>query len=249
MTKQPALVGIVPRKGLWPKIQKERWYHIPVESAPLNVSFIEYLAFYFPKAFGEEHRYKVAYYAPVLGVETKKRIELFPKESGHERANKDYFQFHLGQIKELPKPIPCKKWRRIIHIPTSLEKLLTAKEINDLWDTSPLEEKMYLELKRREIETERQFYVKVDGRIYCLDFGIFCKKGNIDLECDGEKYHTLPEALARDRKRNNQLASFGWSVLRFSGKEIRQAIGDCFKIIEKTIGNLGGLTKTMELVR
>jgi len=36
MTKHPALVGIVPRKNLWPKIQKERWYHIPVESASKN---------------------------------------------------------------------------------------------------------------------------------------------------------------------------------------------------------------------
>ena len=25
------------------------------------------------------------------------------------------------------------------------------------------------------------------------------QKGNIDLECDGEKYHILPEALAKDR--------------------------------------------------
>jgi len=110
-----------------------------------------------------------------------------------------------------------------------------------LLDTSPLENKIYQELKKREIEAERQYYVKVGGKIYCLDFGIFCKKGNIDLECDGERYHVLPEALTRDRQRNNQLTSFGWSVLRFSGKEIRQAIGDCFKTIERTIRNLGGL--------
>ena len=44
---QPALVGVVPRKELWPIIQKEKWYHIPVESAPNNISFVEYLAFTF----------------------------------------------------------------------------------------------------------------------------------------------------------------------------------------------------------
>ena len=241
MKNQPALVGIVPRRNLWPRIQKERWYHIPVESAPKNATFVEYLAFYFPKAFGDKYQYKVVYYAPVLDIKIKKRIKLFPEEPGHKRASEDYFQFYLGPIKELPKPIPSKRWRRIIHIPTSLEKLLSAGEINDLWDTSPLENKMYQELKKREIEAERQYYVKVGGEIYCLDFGIFCKKGNIDLECDGERYHVLPEALTRDRQRNNQLTSFGWSVLRFSGKEIRQAIGDCFKIIERTIRNLGGL--------
>lgn len=243
MKKHPALVGIVPRKNLWDVIREQKWYHIPVESAPKNAELVEYLGFYFPKAFGEKYQYKVVYYAPVLDIETKKRIELFPGEPEHQRANKDYFQFHLGPIKELPKPIPSIGWRRIVHIPTSCEKLLSAQEINDLWDTSPLEEKMYLEMKKREIAAERQYYVKVNNRFYCLDFGIFCKKGDIDLECDGEKYHILPEALARDRERNNELTSFGWNVLRFSGKEINQTIKNCFTKIERTIGNLGGISE------
>ncbi|MBU4481825.1 endonuclease domain-containing protein [Patescibacteria group bacterium] len=243
MNKHPALVGIIPRKNLWDIIQEQRWYHIPVESAPKNAVFTEYLGFYFPAVFGEERRYKVNFYAKVKKVDTVKRIELFPEEKEHQRANKDYFQFHLEEIKELPKPIPSIRWRRIVHIPTSCEKLFTAEEINDLYDTSPLEEKMYLEMKKREIATERQVYVKVNNRFYCLDFGIFCKKGDIDLECDGEKYHILPKALAKDRERNNELTSFGWRVLRFSGKEINRTIKNCFKTIETTIENLGGISE------
>ena len=45
MPKHPALVGIVPRKNLWPIIQEEKWYHIPVESAPKNAELAEYLDF------------------------------------------------------------------------------------------------------------------------------------------------------------------------------------------------------------
>lgn len=242
MNKHPALVGIVPRKNLWTIIQKERWYHIPVESAPKNAIFAEYLGFYFPSVFGEKMQYKVIFYAQVKKVDTVKRIELLPEEKYHKRANKEYLQFHLGKINELPKPIPSNRWRRIIHIPTSCEKLFTAKEINDLYDTSPLEEKMYLEMKRREITPERQLYVKVGRKIYCLDFGVFCKKGKIDVECDGEKYHILPEALTRDRVRNNELTSFGWYILRFSGKDINKTFKNCFTNIEKTIQNLGGIS-------
>ena len=55
MSKHPALVGIVPRRNLWSRIEKEKWYHIPVESAPKNAKFVEYLAFYFPKVFGEKY--------------------------------------------------------------------------------------------------------------------------------------------------------------------------------------------------
>jgi len=241
MSKQPALVGIVPRKNLWPIIQKERWYHVPVESAPKNTPFVEYLAFYFPAVFGERLKYKVTYYAKVQKIDTVKRIQLFPEESGHKKAQKDYFQFHLGKIKELPNPIPSKRWRRIVHIPTTQEKLFNAQEINDLYDTSPLEEKMYQEMKKHKIETERQWFVNVGGENYCLDFGIFCNKGSIDVECDGEKYHTLPNALAQDRQRNNQLTSFDWRVLRFSGKEINHSLQNCFKIIKTTINNLDGL--------
>jgi len=247
MSKHSALVGIVPRKNLWPIIQKEKWYHIPVESAPKNALTVKYLAFYFPEVFGKRLQYKVNYYAEVQKVSIAKRIQLFPEESEHERAHKDYFQFHLKQIKELPNPIPSKRWRRIVHIPTNLEKLLSAKEINDLYDTSPLEEKMYLEMKKRKIEGERQFYIKVGDQIYFLDFGVFCRKGNIDIECDGERYHILPDALTRDRKRNNQLTSCGWQVLRFFGREINHNLQGCFKIIERTVGNLDGLAQSVPI--
>lgn len=241
MLKQPALVGIVPRKNLWQIIQEKRWYHIPVKSAPRNFSFIEYLAFYFPKAFDEKEQYQVIYYAKVKSVKITKRINLFPEAIGHPKANADYFQFHLSQIKTLPQPIPSQRWRRIVHIPTSYQRLMAAQEINDLYDTSPLEEKMYQNMKRRKISAERQLYVKANDNNYCLDFGIFCQKGNIDVECDGEKYHILPEALAHDRKRNNQLASLGWRVLRFSGREINRTVLNCLGMVETTIGNLGGL--------
>ena len=237
----PALVGIVPRKNLWDVIQKEKWYHIPVKSAPRNAKFAEYLGFYFPAVFGKEMKYRVNFYAKVKKVDIVKRAALFPKEKKHVRADEDYLQFHLGKIKELSKPIPSKNWRRIVHIPTSREKLFAAKEINDLYDTSPLEEKMYLEMKKRKISAERQYYVKVEKKYYCLDFGIFCRKGNIDVECDGEKYHTLSESLIRDRNRNNDLTSLGWSVLRFSGEEIDQGIKNCFVNVERTIRGLGGI--------
>ena len=238
---KPALVGIVPRKNLWPIIQSQRWYHIPVKSAPRNVLEVKYISFYFPSIFGEKLRYQVIYYAPVLNIDTVKRIQLFPDEPKHPRKNKDYYQFHLDKIKELPHPIPSKRWRRIVHIPTSRQRLFTAEEINDLYDTSPLEEKMYRALKRRGINPERQLYVYLDSQTYCLDFCIFCQRANIDLECDGERYHNLPDAFWKDRLRNNQLASFGWYVLRFSSREIYHNRRDCLTVVKRTIHTLKGL--------
>ena len=240
-TKTTALVGIVPRKKLWPVIQKEHWYHIPVESAPRNVKNIQYVGFYFPAAFGDEFQYKVTYYAPVSGIEVLKRIELFRDEPSHPRAKKDYYRIKLGDIEKLSRPIPSKRWRRIVHIPTTYKKLMSAQEINDLWETSPLEDTMYMALKKRKIRPERQFYVHAGKSTYCLDFCIYCKKGNLDVECDGESYHTMPEALTRDRQRNNELTAHGWSVLRFSGRQIRETMPECVYLIEKTIRIHNGL--------
>lgn len=238
---KPALVGIVPRKSLWPIIQNERWYHIPVESSPRNILGVEYVAFYFPSVFGKKLKYQVLYYAQVLNIGIVKRVQLFPDEPKHPKKDEDYYQFRLGKIKELPQPIPSRRWRRIVHIPTTLQKLFTAKEINDLYDTSPLEEKMYRALRRKKINPERQMYVYLGKQTYCLDFCIFCQKANIDLECDGERYHTLPEAFATDRLRNNQLTSLGWHVLRFSSREIYRNLGNCLTITERTIHTLNGL--------
>ena len=42
MPEEVALVGIVPRKGLWSLIERERWYHIPVESAPGNALSVRF---------------------------------------------------------------------------------------------------------------------------------------------------------------------------------------------------------------
>ena len=238
---EPALVGIVPRRDLWPIIQAQRWYHIPVKSAPRNVSEVEYVSFYFPSAFGEKLKYRVIYYAPVLNIDTVKRIQLFPDEPKHPRRDNDYYQFHLGEIKELPHPIPSRRLRRIVHIPTTLQKLFTAQEINDLYDTSPLEEKMYRAFKKRKINPGRQVYVYVGNQTYCLDFCIFCKKDDVDVECDGERYHSLPEAFTRDRVRNNQLTSFGWHVLRFSSTEVYRNLKNCLNTVERTIHILKGL--------
>jgi len=57
----------------------------------------------------------------------------------------------------------------------------------------------------------------------------------------------LPEALAKDRERNNELTSFGWRILRFSGKEINQTINNCFGKIERTVGSLGGISEVKVL--
>lgn len=40
------------------------------------------------------------------------------------------------------------------------------------------------------------------------------------VECDGHRFHTSPEQVARDKRRDRYFASKGLSVMRFTGTEI-----------------------------
>ena len=96
--QKTVLIGVVPRVELWPIIRAERWYHIPVRSAPRYLYLVQYVAFYFPGAFHEKYRCRVFYYAPVKRIEVVKRVDLFPAETKHPHAQEKYFKLRLGGI-------------------------------------------------------------------------------------------------------------------------------------------------------
>lgn len=232
-------MAIVPRKKDWEILKTQHWYRIPVKSAPEVINQVKFLAFYQPKVF-EAEKWSVNYCAEVLDLEIVKRIDLLPDESKHIRSGNKYYKITIGDLKALPGPIRSRRWRRITFIPTTFNQLLEAKEINDLYRTTPIEEKLYLSLKQEKIPAERQFFIYDTQKTCCLDFAIFCRDGKLNVECDGEAYHSTKEAQIKDRKRDNGLTSIGWSILRFSGKEIYQSSKDCVRQIKRTIKFLKG---------
>lgn len=107
------------------------WYRIPLKHAPGPFQ-ADYLAFYQTKAFGRE-RWAVNYYARVRSCRIVKRRELFPDEPWHPRAEDDYYRVELGPLQRLERPIVSQRLRRVTFIATTLGKLLSALEINDLF--------------------------------------------------------------------------------------------------------------------
>lgn len=222
----------------------QHWYRIPVRSAKKLLKRRwppEWLAFYQTKVFGSE-RYSVRYYARVIDVREAFRWQLFPDEPINDKTNRRYYQLVLSPLEQLPQAIPSLRWRRIVFIPTTWEKFHSATEINDLYDDSPLEDRLWSELKRRKIEAQRQYFVPTRKRHYFLDFAIFCHAGKLDVETDGDTWHADPERIPLDNERNNDLTGLGWSILRFNGKQIREATVDyCIPEIMKSVNRLDGL--------
>lgn len=201
---------------------------------------VRFLAFYQTRLFGDE-KWSVNWYAPVHGMSKVTRRELLVDEPGHPRAGAEYFRMALGELKRLPNPIPSRRWRRIVFIPTSLERLLHAQEINDLFKVSPIEEKLYFTLQDAGLPAERQYFVREGGAGYMLDMAVFCRDGNLDVECDGDTYHSGRDKADADRERDNTLTTAGWHILRFSGRRVVGETDRCVETVRRTVRRLGGV--------
>jgi hypothetical protein len=126
------LVVVVNNAADWARICAEHWYRIPQRRAPARLA-AAYLAFYHTKAVGET-RWSVAYYAPVLRYHLLPRRALLPAEGDHPRADDLYYRLELGEVEALPRPIPAQRLRRLTFLSTTLERLLRAQEVSDLWE-------------------------------------------------------------------------------------------------------------------
>jgi very-short-patch-repair endonuclease len=145
-------------------------------------------------------------------------------------------------LQRLQHPIFSRRLRRISFIPTTGHKFVNAVEINELYSGKHLEDRLWAELKRRGIEAERQAFVYVKRKPYELDFAIYCANGQINVETDGDRWHTNPKRAAKDNLRNNALETEGWRILRFNTHQIQEEMAAyCVPTILENISKLGGI--------
>jgi hypothetical protein len=131
------------------------WYRIPLRTAPKVVA-VDWLAFYQPATFGEGHKWRIEYAAPVTGHELAPRIDLFKDEPDHPRAMEEYYKIQLGPLAALPRPIPAAEWKRVTFLYTTGERLMNAETLNGL--TVYDDERAVLWRALRERALERQQY-------------------------------------------------------------------------------------------
>ena len=247
MTKRGEVLVAIMNEARDLQIAREQhWYRIPVASVERFLKdrcAPELLAFYQTKAFGDEGC-AVNYFARVLDIHKVTRRELFPEEVQDKKAGQEYYKVMLSPLESLTQPIFSQRFRRIVFIPTTLEKFAHAVEINDLYDASPLEDRLWAVLKLNGIPAERQEFIDINGRLYELDFAVYCADGNLDIETDGDTWHAALERIPLDNRRDNDLQTAGWSHLRFNTKQVREEIAEyCVPKIQENIARLGGLDK------
>ncbi len=253
MAEQDAvLVAIINNVADFMLVKEQQWYRIPVLS--ITDRFRKrwppsWIAFYQTKIFAHE-AYAINYYARVADIRRVGRRQLFPRERENQKSNKQYYQIFLHQLQRLPKAIISRRRRRIIFIQTTWRKFINAVEINDLYDESPLEDRLWDEFRRLRINAERQELVQTGNRNYALDFAVYCEHGNIDIETDGDLWHANPQRAREDNIRDNDLKTAGWHTLRFSTNQIREEMTSyCLQTITNNINNLGGIKEDGQMSR
>lgn len=237
----PVLVVVMNDPADLARAQEQGWYRIPLDRAPRRVA-AEHLAFYQTAAFPAEERWAVRWLAPVRGYHIVRRRDLLPDEATHPRADDRYYRVDVGPLTPLPKPIPSRRLRRITFIPTTLERLLTAEEINDLWLKSPAQERLWAALRQADLHAERQYPLREDLPQYVADFALPCRKARLALIVTDE-----PQADAELREGpapDYLLAAGGWTALRVTCADLLGDLDNLVAQIKALTIALGGLTPT-----
>ena len=244
------LVALMPRVSSLDILKNEGWYHIPEESAPKPWP-PRMLAFYQGKVFGKEQAYQVQYYGEVSQIDILPRKELFPDdEKNLAKAEKKYYRLELKSLEVRETPIISYRPRRLVFIPTTHKKFELAEQINDLFNGSFLEDRLWKTLKRSKMLAERQWKLVIKSKLFFLDFAIFCKNGKLAIETDGYTTHyDSIRKIDEDTWRQNEIINDEWHLLRYTTNQISDEGAPYLEQIQTQIKLLGGLEAPDEFKR
>lgn len=238
------LVCWLKNKGDLDILIDEGWYRIPVKTHLTGLNNFRHFAFYQSSVFKND-KFRIKYYGELKKFSVAKRKNLFPQEKLNEKSELEYYKIEIKNLNTLSRPVISKNGRRVIFLKTTREKLLNAAEFNDLFHGSPLEDKLWNNLKKNNLFPERQVFFGNIKRHYCLDFAAFCRDGLLDIECDGDKYHLNKTKAIEDNLRDNFLTSNGWNILRYSSGQLENLKG-CLQEIRYTVYSKGGILKSVK---
>lgn len=235
------LVALLPKKTALKTLKKEGWYHIPVETAPKRFP-PKAMAFYQGRVFGKD-AFQIRYFGEVERIDIVPRKELFPKDKRNlHKAERLYHRIQLKDLQMRYSPIVSYRPRRLVFVPTTMEKFQLAEQINDLFDGSPIEDRLWSALKYINVLAERQWKIVVQEKDYFLDFAIFCKNGKLAVETDGYTYHYDDRnQIDYDTWRRNEIELDGWRFLHYTTKQVKDDWIPYLGQIQKAIEQLGGV--------
>lgn len=205
----------------------EGWYRIPQRRAPRRIG-ADYLAFYQTGAFkSQAEAQTVTYYAPTRRYRLLTRRDLLPDEPDHPRADDYYYRIEIGPLQRLENPVPAERLRRVTFIHTTLDRLLTAADVTELFALDTPFDQLWSALREHQLRPLRNRLL--DERP--VDLTLRARGGYLGVNCV-EDTMTL-EARAR-------LQHERWEILNLPAARIEQDLEGCLRQIGVALLELGG---------
>ena len=234
------LIAYLPSRKDLAIAQNKHWYRIPVSTKRVPVMVknktVELIAFYQPKVFKED-AHLIRFYGKVKSVSKVKRKNLIKDEPLNPKNEDLYYKIQIEKLLRLPHSIRSLRKRRLLFIPTTLDRFNNAYEINDLFIGSPLEEKFWAEFKRIGLSAEREYFESIGKHHFYIDFALFCKNRKLAVECDGDTYHNDKTSVQYDKRRDNLLESRGWNVMRYTTNDIEYHFDESISLVREAVNH------------
>ena len=205
----------------------EGWYRIPQRRAPKRIG-ADYLAFYQTGAFGEDDAAQtVTYYAATRRYRLLTRRELLPDEPEHPRAEDYYYRIDIGPLQRLACPVPALTFHRVTFIHTTLDRLLTADNVRELFRTEDPFEQLWGALREHDL---RPLKNRLAGETP-VDITLRARGGYLGINC-------VEDAAAQERRLPPLRER--WEVIDLPVSRIAQDLNGCLRAIGAALIGLGG---------
>ncbi len=235
MKDKKVLVGVITGSADLSHLFSKGIYRIPIEFEPAQD--FEIIAFYESSNIFD-FKGKIQYYASVKNVEYVSAKEISKEFDIKDPQHKDYLLYSLGKIMKLEEPIINNEKMRISFYYTTLKKIKESSTINQLFNIPAIEEIVKVMLDELNIDYKREYILRINKeKFYRLDFAIFINNRKIDIECDGEKWHSIKAQRQKDRVRDNDLISFDWEVIRLKEKFIINKKSECIELLKRKLSS------------
>lgn len=225
--RRTVLVAVVASAEDWQRVAAEGWYRIPQRRAPRRIG-ADYLAFYQTGAFkAQGEAQAVNYFAPTRRYRLLTRRDLLPAEADHPRAGDYYYCIDIGPLQRLPQPVPATTYHRLTFIHTTLDCLLTAADVRDLYRHTDPFEQLWQALREHNLRPLKNRLV--DGRP--VDIALRARGGYLGIQC--------VERSTTQERSQGQLPE-RWMFLHLPGTQIEQDLEGCLRQVGAALISLGG---------
>lgn len=222
--RRTVLVAVVNNPADLRRAASDGWYRIPQRRAPRRVG-ADFLAFYQTGAFkGEPEAQTISYYAPVRRYQLLPRAALLPEEPAHPRAEDYYFRIEIGPLLRLNEPIQAGSFRRLTFIHTTLERLLSARDVTELRLKEDPFQALWGALRDNRLKPLPN---RLAGA-WPVDIALRVRSGYLGISLEDE-------SAVREADLPN-----GWTILQIPGSRVAEDLPGCLREIGRALVDLGG---------